>query len=161
MKPIDSKKLDTEDSLLFLEETAVQDTVNPDHVKPVVHRSSCWQQFNGLKFKHWAIIISIIFLVIMSITIGIVFAIHKSPPAAISKSILDKNYCSKNPCQNGGQCFDVNNNFKCECLPNWLGKTCAEEIIKCSSNPCSVNGNCVDKEKGFFCNCKSGWRGNS
>ena len=79
----------------------------------------------------------------------------------LHKKIFIRNYCSNIPCKNGGQCLDVNDNFKCECQPNWLGKTCEEEIIKCSSNPCSVNGNCVDKESGFFCNCKSGWRGSS
>lgn len=34
------------------------------------------------------------------------------------------NECSRNPCQNGGQCVDLINDFTCNCVDNWKGKTC-------------------------------------
>lgn len=36
----------------------------------------------------------------------------------------DVNECSRNPCQNGGQCVDLINDFMCNCVDNWKGKTC-------------------------------------
>ena len=67
--------------------------------------------------------------------------------------------CSFDPCNNGGSCIDVDNNFICSCQSGWYGKNCDKEIIMCSSNPCSENGECEDKENGFFCKCNSGFRG--
>lgn len=36
----------------------------------------------------------------------------------------DINDCSKNPCDNGGTCQDLVNDFFCECKNGWKGKTC-------------------------------------
>ena len=42
--------------------------------------------------------------------------------------MLPKGACSRlnNPCQNGGQCIDANNdnNFVCNCQSDFVGDTC-------------------------------------
>lgn len=40
------------------------------------------------------------------------------------------NYCSRNPCLNGGLCKNVANGFECLCSPSHHGRSC--EIL----NPC-------------------------
>lgn len=36
----------------------------------------------------------------------------------------DVNECGRNPCQNGARCVDLLNDFYCDCVDNWKGKTC-------------------------------------
>jgi collagen type VI alpha len=42
----------------------------------------------------------------------------------------DVNFCSPNPCQFGGSCYNDFETFHCLCTPNWSGPTCA---ILCKS----------------------------
>jgi hypothetical protein len=67
--------------------------------------------------------------------------------------------CYSDPCNNGGSCIDVENNFICSCQPGWYGELCNKEVIKCSLDTCSGNGKCEDKENGFFCKCNPGSKG--
>lgn len=46
-------------------------------------------------------------------------------------SVPDVNECNKNPCQNGGQCVDLLNDFYCNCVDNWKGKTCNSRELTC------------------------------
>lgn len=39
-------------------------------------------------------------------------------------NFTDFNDCSPNPCHNGGQCIDLENDFYCACKNGWKGKTC-------------------------------------
>lgn len=32
--------------------------------------------------------------------------------------------CESNPCKNGATCQDVDNGYKCTCLPGWTGDNC-------------------------------------
>ena len=36
----------------------------------------------------------------------------------------DINYCSPDPCENGGTCNDLPTAFSCDCPPAWTGDTC-------------------------------------
>lgn len=36
----------------------------------------------------------------------------------------DVDECKRHPCKNGGRCLDLVNDFYCECVDNWKGKTC-------------------------------------
>lgn len=46
-----------------------------------------------------------------------------SAPLSFSRS-SDVNECKRQPCKNGGRCHDLVNDFYCECVDNWKGKTC-------------------------------------
>jgi hypothetical protein len=37
---------------------------------------------------------------------------------------LDTDDCSTNPCQNGGTCTDLVNDYVCQCVSGWEGKDC-------------------------------------
>lgn len=43
----------------------------------------------------------------------------------------DVNECNRNPCQNGGRCVDLLNDFYCNCVDNWKGKTCHSRKSTC------------------------------
>jgi len=59
-------------------------------------------------------------------------------------------YCSPNPCKNGGACADGINSFACDCTGTGFdGTTCQNNINNCLSNPCENGGTCID---GINCN---------
>ncbi|XP_018495761.1 protein jagged-1 [Galendromus occidentalis] len=70
-------------------------------------------------------------------------------------------------CQNGGSCSEINNgtDFKCDCLPGWLGETCSNDIsgrASCASNPCLNGGRCSPNSRGeAVCKCPRGWTGHN
>ena len=37
---------------------------------------------------------------------------------------VDHNDCTSDPCQNGGVCEDLLNDYNCICVPGWEGKDC-------------------------------------
>ena len=40
----------------------------------------------------------------------------------------DVNYCSENPCENGGTCINTTGTYHCDCSNNWMGENCTEGI---------------------------------
>lgn len=59
--------------------------------------------------------------------------------------------CDPNPCENGGTCTEVSNNFTCTCSP---GHAC-----ECDPNPCGNGDNCTDLIATFSCACAPGFAG--
>lgn len=45
---------------------------------------------------------------------------------------LNDDNCQSNPCQNGGSCTDMYNDFICKCPSNWDGKTCSNDVNECA-----------------------------
>ena len=45
-------------------------------------------------------------------------------------AILDKLYCTSNPCKNGGQCVEIPGNFKCLCGQGFSGNTCEGKLFE-------------------------------
>ena len=81
------------------------------------------------------------------------------PEYAGDRCQIQKNPCIPNPCQDGGQCFQEGDSFRCLCPPLRGGQTC--EIQKtnvCHPNPCSNGGSCKNnaRDDGFFCLCRPG-----
>ncbi|KAK9967460.1 hypothetical protein ABG768_001859 [Culter alburnus] len=58
--------------------------------------------------------------------------------------------CAKNPCQNGGMCFSLWDNFTCKCPPNTAGQHC-EEVSWCELSPCPPQTICMALSKGYEC----------
>ena len=63
----------------------------------------------------------------------------------VSPLSLEIDNCASNPCNNGGRCFSVKDDYECECLDGFSGKNCDDEVSQCLSNPCYSNARCVDK----------------
>ena len=59
-----------------------------------------------------------------------------------------QNLCSnpQNPCQNGGNCTDLWNDFGCVCPKGFSGKICS--YTTCAGSPCSGGTSCVDVKSG-------------
>ena len=64
--------------------------------------------------------------------------------------------CASNPCQNGGQCMDLVNDFQCSCPGNFSGKTCDQVTVDCRLPNCLnctlINGEpiCLQCEEGYY-----------
>ncbi|CAF0782126.1 unnamed protein product [Brachionus calyciflorus] len=75
--------------------------------------------------------------------------------------------CLSSPCQNGGQCVDVQNGtYACLCAPEYTGancetkKQCVETYDYCSSLPCLNGGTCIRGTNCTFnCNCTNDYSG--
>ncbi|XP_052447041.1 protein crumbs homolog 1-like isoform X1 [Carassius gibelio] len=58
--------------------------------------------------------------------------------------------CSKNPCQNGGMCFPLWDDFTCNCPPSTEGQHC-EEVRWCDFTPCPPQATCRTLNQGYEC----------
>ncbi|XP_061175426.1 uncharacterized protein LOC133184388 [Saccostrea echinata] len=72
-----------------------------------------------------------------------------------------KNYCSSNPCKNGGFCNSRFNDFTCSCPSGYTGKLCQHDIDSCGPSSCQNGGTCYDKtgSQGYGCTCPAGYSG--
>lgn len=71
--------------------------------------------------------------------------------------------CARNPCYNGGTCYDLHGDFGCICPPGFSGKNCdVKSVDECVINPCKNGGSCyvVPNEKSIACICPFGDMGN-
>ena len=68
--------------------------------------------------------------------------------------------CEPKPCQNGGECVDLINNYECICDDTgFMGAHCEINIDECESNPCVNNATCIDLINDYDCNCYLGYEG--
>uniref|UniRef100_A0A3P9AGK5 Crumbs cell polarity complex component 1 n=1 Tax=Esox lucius TaxID=8010 RepID=A0A3P9AGK5_ESOLU len=58
--------------------------------------------------------------------------------------------CISNPCQNGGMCYSVWDDFTCTCPPNTAGRRC-EEVKWCELSPCPTEAECHTLIQGYEC----------
>ncbi|XP_065915266.1 uncharacterized protein [Dysidea avara] len=71
-------------------------------------------------------------------------------------------YCMPNPCDNGGTCTDISDNFTCTCPTPLSGRICEVDLEdNCQPvNPCANNGTCVDMINDIMCTCTAGFTAN-
>ena len=84
------------------------------------------------------------------------------PEYAGDRCQIQKNPCVPNPCEEGGQCFQEGDSFRCLCPPLRGGETCQiQKTNACLPNPCLNGGSCQNnaREDGFFCLCRPGYQG--
>ena len=43
----------------------------------------------------------------------------------VTLSITDAGLCAGNPCKNGGNCTEEDNDFQCDCVAGYTGKDCS------------------------------------
>ncbi|KAL1022840.1 hypothetical protein UPYG_G00033150 [Umbra pygmaea] len=70
--------------------------------------------------------------------------------ANITTGCTGDNSCSRNPCQNGGMCYSMWDDFTCTCPPNTAGRRC-EEVKWCDLSPCPEQAECRTLSQGYEC----------
>lgn len=77
----------------------------------------------------------------------------KQQDSCISKQSM----CDSNPCQSGGICKTVSNDYECECPEGFAGQNCQTEIDACFKNPCGADNTCNVMPPGssllYYCEC--------
>ena len=68
------------------------------------------------------------------------------------------NECDSNPCQLGSSCKDLEDGYKCLCVPEFSGKKCEFNVDECLTNPCAY-WQCFDEGNGNRCECIYGYYG--
>ncbi|XP_072517038.1 protein crumbs homolog 1 [Salminus brasiliensis] len=68
----------------------------------------------------------------------------------VSEGCIGDDYCTKNPCQNGGMCFSVWDDFMCTCPPSTSGRHC-EKVQWCELSPCPAQAQCRTVGQGYEC----------
>ena len=75
---------------------------------------------------------------------------------------LQRDPCKKEPCQNDGQCVNIEDgDFRCECEQGWRGTRC-ELPDRCQFVICQNGGKCREVDGsplGFVCDCPPGVSG--
>ncbi|XP_055847074.1 cubilin homolog [Episyrphus balteatus] len=79
-------------------------------------------------------------------------------------SKLSTNNCESIPCKNGGTCYNLYEDFNCECPNAWTGKTCETDVDECQNfngtdSGCQNNGVCINLPGSYRCNCTNGFHG--
>ncbi|XP_045117385.1 cubilin-like [Portunus trituberculatus] len=69
------------------------------------------------------------------------------------------NWCSSQPCLNGGTCSQNAYSYTCVCLPGYTGQNCQLVIDMCANNPCLNGGTCTQGFNSFTCSCPSSHTG--
>lgn len=86
--------------------------------------------------------------------------------------------CLSEPCQNGGTCDRLTDDYRCLCEPGYAGHHCelgkyidilvssktyiqyfATDIDDCASHPCKHRGRCQDELSGYTCECVDDFTG--
>ncbi|XP_030640189.1 protein crumbs homolog 1 [Chanos chanos] len=70
--------------------------------------------------------------------------------ANVTRGCTGDNSCMKNPCENGGMCYAVWDDFTCVCPPNTAGRRC-EEVKWCELMPCPPEATCHTIDHGYEC----------
>ncbi|CAB4014138.1 neurogenic locus notch homolog 1-like, partial [Paramuricea clavata] len=101
---------------------------------------SCPDSFVKLEMNKW--------ISILQLVPGL-FRVSRSP---------ERNQCIPNPCKNGGNCYDDEDNYKCTCVRGYTGYNC-EEISKCLPNPCKNGATCLETAESYQCECAEHYNG--
>ena len=83
-------------------------------------------------------------------------------PLQFTGSHCETDLCNPNPCQHGGLCdySNTTNDYSCECIATYAGKSCEKKNDNCLSGPCNNNGTCISG-LGWTCQCTTGWQGDT
>ncbi|XP_071496591.1 tissue-type plasminogen activator-like [Diadema antillarum] len=70
--------------------------------------------------------------------------------------------CLSQPCLRGGTCKETDTGFVCNCLANFTGIRCDDDLNEClqtgSSYPCDpINGLCINFHGSYSCSCVAGY----
>ena len=61
-----------------------------------------------------------------------------------------------NPCGETGVCSNLQNGYKCSCMPGYTGENCETRINNCADDMCQNDSQCVTLLDSYICICKTG-----
>jgi Notch-like protein len=61
----------------------------------------------------------------------------------------EKDYCSPNPCKNGGTCSNGSNKAVCTCASGYTGDTCSTKVNPCGNNVVDGDEECDPTASGW------------
>ncbi|XP_026992705.2 aggrecan core protein isoform X1 [Tachysurus fulvidraco] len=67
---------------------------------------------------------------------------HCPPGVKVEDCHVEVDVCHSNPCANGATCVEVQDAFKCLCLPSYGGDRCEIDIETCEEGWTKFQGNC-------------------
>nr|XP_060470216.1 neurogenic locus notch homolog protein 4 isoform X3 [Panthera onca] len=72
-----------------------------------------------------------------------------------------RDFCSANPCVNGGVCLATYPQIQCRCPPGFEGHACEHDINECflDPGPCPKGTSCHNTLGSFWCHCPTGQEG--
>ncbi|XP_050984738.1 protocadherin Fat 4 [Labeo rohita] len=72
---------------------------------------------------------------------------------------LDFDECAKEPCENGGNCYNNPGTYFCLCKDGFSGPHCTIVDNECQTVICLNGGTCWNRQGGFICDCSPGYEG--
>ncbi|XP_056329349.1 protocadherin Fat 4-like [Danio aesculapii] len=72
---------------------------------------------------------------------------------------LDFDECAKEPCENGGNCYNNPGTYFCQCKEGFSGPHCTIVDNECQTVVCLNGGTCWNRQGGFICDCNPGYEG--
>lgn len=72
------------------------------------------------------------------------------PNDTVLEGVISDDTCSSNPCQHNGTCKITWNDFICECVRGYKGKTC-QEMEFCQLQDCPKGSTCRNLNDGYEC----------
>ncbi|XP_016363179.1 protocadherin Fat 4-like [Sinocyclocheilus anshuiensis] len=72
---------------------------------------------------------------------------------------LDFDECTKEPCENGGNCYNNPGTYFCQCKDGFSGPHCTIVDNECQTVICLNGGTCWNRQGGFICDCSLGYEG--
>lgn len=51
------------------------------------------------------------------------------------------------------------NQFRCQCVPGYLGSLCSDKVDLCLTKPCANGGTCTNLNNDYKCTCRAGFTG--
>lgn len=76
-----------------------------------------------------------------------------------SVTVIEKDECASQPCQNGATCEDEVNGYTCRCTRQFRGAQCERKEKPCDRAPCRNGAACTNLEDGYHCECLKGYQG--
>ncbi|XP_049806323.1 protein crumbs [Schistocerca nitens] len=70
--------------------------------------------------------------------------------SVVLEGSVSDNTCLVNPCEHNGKCVVTWNDFQCECMRGYKGKTC-QEMEFCQLQDCPPGSTCRNLDDGFEC----------